>query len=45
MVDPYFNDGVILGYSISVNQDQMFRQLFLLPGLPQGIGVSILLSR
>lgn len=43
--DPDLNGGVLLGYSIPVNQDQLIRQLFLLPGLPQGTGVSILLSQ
>jgi len=42
--DPDLDGGVILGYSIPVNQDQILRQLFLLPGLPQGTGVSILLN-
>ncbi|MFH0888103.1 MAG: hypothetical protein V1871_02720 [Planctomycetota bacterium] len=43
--DPDLNGGVILGYSIPVNQDQLIRQLFLLPGLPQGTGVSILMNQ
>ncbi|MFH0889059.1 MAG: hypothetical protein V1871_07630 [Planctomycetota bacterium] len=43
--DPDLNGGVILGYSIPVNQDQLIRQLFLLPGLPQGTGISILLNQ
>ncbi|MFH0888344.1 MAG: hypothetical protein V1871_03965, partial [Planctomycetota bacterium] len=43
--DPDLNGGVILGYSIPTNQDQLIRQLFLLPGLPQGTGISILLNQ
>ncbi|MFH0887676.1 MAG: hypothetical protein V1871_00510 [Planctomycetota bacterium] len=43
--DPDLNGGVILGYSIPTNQDQPIRQLFLLPGLPQGTGISILLNQ
>ncbi|MFH0888898.1 MAG: hypothetical protein V1871_06795 [Planctomycetota bacterium] len=43
--DSDLNGGVILGYSIPTNQDQLIRQLFLLPGLPQGTGISILLNQ